>query len=265
MTCGIYLGTPKNVILDKVYIGQALNIEDRINRHNKAFIDNKHCKKMQNAYNIYGEFSWEIIQECDSILLNELETYYIKLFNASTAGFNTYTDYRDAPVLRGIDNGMAKEDRLEVYLAIINNSLKYPDEERKQIAIRSNAKIDEVKSLWDGKAYHWLEEIVPEEYIQVMNLRGTRQTGGRSAKQQGINYPTLLSPNLKEYLVDNVRSFAKEHKLDHSDLSNVLNLKVASVGGWIVKNLNLLNPELHNKFNSSNRGHYKKQFNKFNS
>jgi group I intron endonuclease len=263
MTCGIYLGTPKNTILDKVYIGQSTNIEDRVQRHNTKFLKKTHSPKMQEAFNTYGEFSWEILAEVKESELNTLEAYYIELFNAVTIGFNTYEDYRGAPILRGTNNGNVKRNRTETYLLIIQNTLNFPAETKQQIAIRSNATVEEVKSLWVDKSYHWLEELDKEGYLKVLSMKGTRQTGGRTALQQGIIYPVLLSPELAEYSVYSIRGFAREHNLDHGDLTNVLNLKVASVKGWIVKDLDINNPEVHTKFYSSNRGHYKKQFDKY--
>lgn len=80
---GIYL--IKNVINNKVYIGQSINIERRINDHKKLLKGNRHDNKhLQSAWNKNGKesFSFEILEECPIDELNSKEKYYIELFNS---------------------------------------------------------------------------------------------------------------------------------------------------------------------------------------
>lgn len=263
MTCGIYLGSPKNTLTDKVYIGQSIDIEDRVKKHNLHLLKGTHSLKMNNAYKEYGEFEWEIIKECTEEELNASEKYYIKLFNANTSGFNTYEDFAEAPIFKGIENGKVKKYRIPIYLNVLTNTLKYPEYTKNDIAKISEATLQEVDALWVAKSFKWLEDIYPEQYLKVQELRGVRQSGGRTAEQQGIIYPTILSPEFIEYNVTNAKAFAREYMLDTADFSNMLNFKVASVKGWIIKDLDVINPEKHIQFNSSNRGHYRKQFDKY--
>lgn len=260
MVCGIYLGSPKSGLTDKVYIGQSSNIEERVRRHNNDLISGKHTEKMQKAFEVYGPFDWEILLECEKELLDIKEKYFINLFNAFSDGFNSYEDSTSAPILFGLDNGNTHIERLSIYKAILDNTILYPNKSRVEIAELSNAKISEVKGLWYGADYIWVKDIYPNEYNLVRTLSGNRHIGGKSAAIRGITYPCILNPELEEYIVDNVRQFALSNGLDKSDLTNVLNLKAPSVKRWIVKDLNILNPALHNKFYSSNRGNYKKQF-----
>lgn len=262
MTCGIYLGSPKNISIDKVYIGQSTNIEKRINRHNRDMRNGVHSKKMQEAFNTYGEFEWEILLESNTNLDN-LETQYIKLFNACTDGFNTYEDTSDAPIVYGTANAKVRDLDKDLTKLILNTTLSFPTYSKEKIAQLTNCKMHVVSYIWYGDNRQWLLDMFPIEYQKVRDLLGNRQIGGRSAKQQGLVFPLLLSPDFEEYSVDNIRQFAEKHQLDKGDLNNVLNLKVASVKGWIVKDLDIINPEMHLKFYSTNRGHYKKQFNAY--
>ena len=79
MTCGIYM--IKNKIDGKMYIGQAVNIEKRWRQHCGGCYDTYIDRAIQK----YGKDNFELIilRECknDSILLNELEQYYIKKYN----------------------------------------------------------------------------------------------------------------------------------------------------------------------------------------
>lgn len=260
MTCGIYLGSPKNILTDKVYIGQSSNIEDRIRRHTADMRAGRHKKKIQDGYNKYGEFDWEILAECPVEQLHDLEKYYIKLFNACEEGFNTYEDSVSAPILYGLDNGNVKKENIQLYKHILDLTILNPTYTRYKIAELANTKEYVVAHIWYSSSCKWLSEIFPIEYEKVISLEGTRQVGGKSAESQGIVYNPILSPELLEYTITNVRKFSREYKLDQADLANVLNLKKPSVKGWIIKDLDKINPSLHEQFYSSNRGYYKKQF-----
>lgn len=258
MTCGIYLGTPKNGVTDSVYIGQSINIEERVQRHIRDMRNNKHRPKVQEMFNKYGEFEWEILEVCAPERLSTKEKYYINIFNACTQGMNTYEDSSSVPVLCGIHNGKVTPGLLNLYKLILKTTLDNPCLSRNEIASLCNTKYHVVMHVWYGQV-PWLENIFPE-YRKVQELLGNRQIGGKSAEQKGIKYPEILSPTFISYKVSNVRQFALEHGIDKSDLSNVLNFKKPSVAGWILKDLDILNPLLHTKFMSSNRGYYKKQY-----
>jgi group I intron endonuclease len=76
--CGIYV--IENIINNKLYIGQAKDINDRWKTHIWKLNNNRHYNRyLQNAWNKYGEscFKFTIIRECDESELNVLEIYYI--------------------------------------------------------------------------------------------------------------------------------------------------------------------------------------------
>ncbi len=260
MACGIYLGSPLILTTDKVYIGQSKNIYSRVLRHNSMFTLGTHSEKMQKAYNEYGEFNWEVLKECSEAELNVFEKYYIKLFNASTEGFNTYEDSSGAPILYGLANGNVDKDNIPVYKSILDLTISNPTHSLSKIANLAGTLDHVVSHIWYGTTCHWLADLFPLEYNLVKTLQGNRQIGGKTAKQQGKTYPILLSPELREYDIENVRQFAKENNLDKGDLSRVMNKQMASSKGWILKDLNLLDISIHTKFYSNKRSPYKTQF-----
>lgn len=81
---GIYKIT--NLINQKVYIGQSINIEKRWQDH-CATVDN--CA-IHRAIQKYGKenFVFEILEECDLSMLNEKEIYYIEKYNSYYDGYN---------------------------------------------------------------------------------------------------------------------------------------------------------------------------------
>lgn len=86
---GIYI--IKNIINEKVYIGQSLDIHNRWIQHRSRLKcgchENKH---LQSAYNLYGKdaFEYSIIEECRSDQLNGKEIYYIQKYNSYYNGYN---------------------------------------------------------------------------------------------------------------------------------------------------------------------------------
>lgn len=83
----------ENLRNHKKYVGQAINVNNRIMRH-KSLLRNNHENSvvLQRAWNKYGEinFIFYIIEECPIEKLNEKEEYYIKILcsHISEWGYN---------------------------------------------------------------------------------------------------------------------------------------------------------------------------------
>lgn len=78
MTCGIYM--IQNLVNGKMYIGQAVDIEDRWGRHKRELRGNYHINKhLQRSWNRYREenFEFSILLECEESQLNTFEEYCI--------------------------------------------------------------------------------------------------------------------------------------------------------------------------------------------
>ena len=78
MTCGIYM--IQNKKNNKIYIGQAINIEKRWKDHKRELCRNHHDNKhLQRTWNRDGEdsFDFKVLCKCDENQLNTLEQYYI--------------------------------------------------------------------------------------------------------------------------------------------------------------------------------------------
>lgn len=92
MKCGIYLIT--NLINNKKYVGQSLNIQKRWNQHRSAAFNPKNKSynyPLYQAFRKYGidNFSFEILEECNFADLNNKEEYYVKFYNTlSNQGYN---------------------------------------------------------------------------------------------------------------------------------------------------------------------------------
>lgn len=78
MTTGIY--KIENLLNGKVYIGQSVHIERRWQQHCQSSAKSL----IANAIKKYGKenFSFQIVEECDSNLLNDREMFYIKQYDS---------------------------------------------------------------------------------------------------------------------------------------------------------------------------------------
>lgn len=88
---GIYKIT--NLVNQKSYIGQSVNIDKRLKEHiNDAFNPNRkeYNYPLSRAYRKYGveNFSKEVLCICSKEELNKKEEYYIKIFNSKENGYN---------------------------------------------------------------------------------------------------------------------------------------------------------------------------------
>ena len=82
----------KNKVNGKVYIGQSLDIEERLYTHKQALNRNAHENEhLQRSWNKYGKenFIFEIIEECDENILTQREQYYINMYGGINSE-NTY-------------------------------------------------------------------------------------------------------------------------------------------------------------------------------
>ena len=83
----------ENLINQKIYIGQSVNIERRWKSHKKDAFDvnnhnyNTHLYRSIRKYGLEN-FSFEVIEECCINELNDRERYWIKQYNSFFNGYN---------------------------------------------------------------------------------------------------------------------------------------------------------------------------------
>ena len=107
----------ENLVNNKKYIGQSVDICNRWTHHKNELNSNTHFNDyLQKAWNKYGEdrFKFYVVEFCDVDRLDELETYYIALYEtlSRNKGYNLTSG--------GTDNKVySDETRMK-----ISNSLK---------------------------------------------------------------------------------------------------------------------------------------------
>lgn len=89
--CGIYKIT--DTITKQVYIGQSVNIAERLKQHIKCGLGidasptNVLYKAMQ--HDKVWNFTFELVEACDKTKLNEREKFWINTYNSNKVGLNS--------------------------------------------------------------------------------------------------------------------------------------------------------------------------------
>ena len=107
--CGIYM--IRNKINDKVYIGQSIHIQNRLDGHKRELRKGRHdSRHLQFAWDKYGEENFEFLSicECKKEKLNEMEQYYILCFESYLGDFGYNTS------LGGQSSLMREETRIKI-------------------------------------------------------------------------------------------------------------------------------------------------------
>jgi hypothetical protein len=204
--------------------------------------NNNATKKMQKAYQTYGEPSLEVLCECYKEELNIYENEALEIFNAVDNGFNTLESAESIPCTHGFESGNAKyteQNILDVAVLLTEptNTASHI-EEITGVKIRT---ITEVSNL--TRHAEWLQKEHSDLYNQLNALKGNRKachnknsasirSNKMSAASRGIVYPLIKSPEGIVYNVTNTSAFAKEHSLHNGHLVALLNKKALSHKGW---------------------------------
>lgn len=89
---GIYM--IQNLVNGKIYIGQSVQLNKRIQSHKRTLKNNKHYNShLQRSYNKYGfeNFKFIIVENCDIEELNKRELYWMNHYNShdKNCGYNS--------------------------------------------------------------------------------------------------------------------------------------------------------------------------------
>lgn len=133
--CGVYSIT--NIIDNKKYIGQSVDIYVRWRNHKSALRNNRHNNShLQNAWNVYGEenFVFEILSVCSVDIIDDVEEEYIKLFDTMNRkhGYNMESGGHENKVL---------SDESKMIISIKHKGRKLTDEHKIKISSSTKGRI----------------------------------------------------------------------------------------------------------------------------
>jgi group I intron endonuclease len=159
-----------------IYIGQSINIENRIKEHRCDLLNNRHANRLlQKDWNEYSEHDFEffIIEECSELELNSKEQYWIKYYREDntffvfnkTKGGDTVRDPDTHRRLVENTRKAMRRDEMRQKLSLLktgsipwNKGQKTSDEVKKKLSESHKGKMT-------GKRHHaWVEPT--EEMIE---------------------------------------------------------------------------------------------------
>lgn len=215
-----------------VYIGQSTDLNKRKYTHLHNLKENIHSNfKVQNEYNLNGLPEFIVIERCESSWLNRLEDLWQKEFQSlGSLDIVKAGDCRAS----GLTNPRSKYSRGQ--LISVFRKARNPKLTSKEISEITNVSLATVDDIRSGRSHIWLRESFPYSWSTIEGTRAERLKIGytKSAAKLGKTV-VLISPANIEYIVTNLSAFAKEHKLDASDLSRVVSGRYKHTKGYYLK------------------------------
>jgi group I intron endonuclease len=181
---GVYSIT--NIVTNRVYIGQALNLRKRENRHRCGLSNNKHENRhLQNSYNKYGKdnFIFNVLLYCEPF---ELTRYEQKLLDIAN---NTY-NIRISNVNSNI--GIVRSEETKRKIGDSNRGRIFSEEARKNMSEAQKG-----KTTWNkGKHGCYSKEAL--EKIRTANIGKTAsEETRRKMSESRKGYVTPETTKLK--------------------------------------------------------------------
>lgn len=173
---GIYKIT--NNINNHCYIGQSIHIEKRFLEHkNKYNWAREKNKPLYLAFQKYGleNFTFEIIEECESNQLNQKEQYWIQYYNSFNNGYNVTSGGETNFGNNHPGHKLTKQD-------IIDIRTRYAKLERKkEVYLLYNQRIGEsgFNKIWKGETW---KDVMPEVYTKENKEYHLHNTGNKGSQ-----------------------------------------------------------------------------------
>ncbi len=220
----------------KCYIGQALDIPRRFTTHKYKLSLGKGAKKLQEAYNTYGEPALEVLVLCAIEELDRLEEEAIEIFDSVNNGFNSISSITSSGYLQlSGDSSNNSKHTNEQYLETLD-LLVLEEYSHRDIAEQVEVSLAVVKSISSLQTHRWMKNVAPEKYIKLEHLHEKySHKNNNTAAVQGIKYPRLVSPKGVYYEVSSLRGFSREHGLHSSNVGSLLQGKLKTLKGWVVE------------------------------
>ena len=226
MTIGIYKLNFKGT--DKVYIGQSVNsVTARYKQHLSTLTRGDGSPKLQEAYNLYGLPSLELIEECNPSSINAREIYYIDRYDSLFNGFNA-TIGGTLPS-EGTNNGNSVYSKINLLKSF--RLLKNPKLTYEQIYSITGVAVPVIGRIARGSLHNWMHTKYPIASKIIKNNLDLRYKYTCRPSLEGTGY-VVKSPEGILYTIDIVSDFCKEHSLTKGNFMPVLREQRRTHRGW---------------------------------
>ena len=183
----------ENTSNGKCYIGQSVQIESRWRHHKYHLAKGNHQNRyLQNAYNKSPEaFTFEVLEECDIEQLNDLEQFYIWLFNSTNdkCGYNL-----DTGGLSGRHLSIETKEKISAWL--LDNApmrgRKHTAETKEKIAKSKRNPSDETRRKMSESHMGKSGEVHPRSKKVVCLETGTVYANAREAARMTNAHPSAI-------------------------------------------------------------------------
>jgi hypothetical protein len=215
--------------MSKVYIGQSIDIESRVNAHRYMLSKNTHYNfKLQEHYNIHKSIEYTVLSICSIEELDSLEIQWISEFNSIDSGLNINSGGPSGG--RGTSNSNSKYSK-DIIIECFHYLLDYKNSP-KNIANILHMSESSVSHISNGRQHTWLKDLFPEKYTLLMNIHNKNLRGSYQARSSTKEYPPLINPNGQIFYIEHLSNFCKEHKLHSGAICRVLKGNLGSYIGW---------------------------------
>lgn len=213
------------------YIGQSVNIEQRLNVHKSLLSRGEHYNyKISDAYLKYGVPEFSILELCTIDKLDDLEILYIKEFDSLNNGLNIVEGGSNTKY--GYNSPKCKFTREQLIKAFLMWMI--PENDYKIIAKETGVSEETVNSIRCQKRHTWLSEEFPEEY-EIIKATYSARASIKQVKRFNKQIKTVLSPEGVEFEVLNGSKFAQENNLNKGHFLAVLRGAEYQHKGWKLK------------------------------
>jgi group I intron endonuclease len=292
MNSGIYL--IRNLVNDKVYIGQSVNVKARLSDHRRLLSQNKHNNSyLQRQYNKYGVdcFEFSKIETASLDKLDDAERFWIELYNSMdrNKGFNlesggnagkTFSKQRIEQIT-GAGNPMFGKKRSKEFVDFISlfnrgssdklteadvSNIKeflFNNASQSELANKYGVSLSTINKIVKCKNWGWVREDLNEALIKLADDgRSNRLVSAKELYSQGMALREI-SVTLqcdRKYLS---RVLRKETQHDKDQLaekySNVLSDFIKGISRETIKKTHGISQTVYNRITSGAFNDQKKE------